>query len=155
MVAGPGGLGTSARRLEGFLTALDEAGVGLPQTRIFRGDFRAASGRAAMDGWIVSGRPPTAVFAENDLMAIGTLSAAHARGLDVPDDLSVVGFDGIAFGADVTPPLTTVAQSADDVAAAAVELLFERLRDGAAQPRLVELPVALAVRGSSGPPPSG
>lgn len=153
VIAGPGGLGTSARRLEGFQSALDEAGVSLPERRIYRGDFRAASGRAAMDAWTQQGSTPTAVFAENDLMAIGALSAAHAAGLDVPADLSVVGFDGIAFGADVTPPLTTVTQSTDDVATAAIELLFERLRDKLTAPRQVELPVTLAVRGSSGPPP--
>ena len=154
VIAGPGGLGTSARRLEGFQRALAEAGIELPDERIYRGDFRAASGRAAMDGWIQRGQPPTAVFAENDLMAVGALSAAHGAGMDVPADLSVVGFDGIAFGADVTPPLTTVSQSADDVASAAIELLFERLRDSTAPPRLVELPVSLSVRGSSAPPPA-
>ncbi len=154
VIAGPGGLGTSARRLEGFRSALTEAGVELPEARIFRGDFRAVSGRAAVDTWLQQGRLPTAIVAENDLMAVGALSAAHAAGLDVPADLSVVGFDGIAFGADVTPPLTTVSQSTDAVAAASIELLFERLRDGDAPPRLVELPVALSVRGSSGPPPT-
>ena len=143
VIAGPGGLGTSARRLEGFEAALAEAGVELPPQRVVRGDFRAASGRAAMDGWLQSGHPPTAVFAENDLMAIGALSSAHAAGIDVPREISVVGFDGIAFGADVTPPLTTVSQSIDDMAWAAIELLFERLRDTEARPRLVELPVAL------------
>jgi LacI family transcriptional regulator len=153
VIAGPGGLGTSARRLEGFEAALADAGVELPDTRVSRGDFRAASGRTAMEAWLQSGDPPTAVFAENDLMAVGALSAAHAAGIDVPDDVSVVGFDGIAFGADVTPPLTTVSQSIEDMAAAAIELLFERLRDDASAPRLVELPVTLAVRGSSGPPP--
>jgi LacI family transcriptional regulator len=152
VIAGPGGLGTSARRLEGFRTALDEARVELGEDRLFVGDFRAASGRAAMDGWLQRDTPPSAVFAENDLMAIGALSAAHAAGVDVPRELSVVGFDGIAFGADVTPPLTTVAQSVNDVTTAAIELLFERLHDKAAVARLVELPVALSVRGSSAPP---
>jgi len=152
VIAGPGGLGTSARRLEGFERALDEAGVEIDEKRIYRGDFRAASGRAAMDSWLLRGVPPTAVFAENDLMAVGALSSAHAADLDVPGDISVVGFDGIPFGADVTPPLTTVAQDTDEVAAAAVEMLFERLRDGDAAPRLVELPVSLVVRGSSAPP---
>ena len=152
VIAGPGGTGTSARRLEGFRHALDEVGLGIDDERIFRGDFRAASGRAAMEAWLAGGSPPTAVFAENDLMAVGALSAAHAAGVDVPAELSVVGFDGIAFGADVTPPLTTVAQSTDDVAAMAVEMLFERLRDGDARPRRVELPVRLLVRGSSAPP---
>jgi LacI family transcriptional regulator len=152
VIAGPGGLGTSARRLEGFERALHEAGVEIDKERIYRGDFRAASGRAAMDSWLLRGLPPTAVFAENDLMAVGALSSAHAADLDVPGDISVVGFDGIPFGADVTPPLTTVAQDTDDVAAAAVEMLFERLRDGDAAPRRIELPVSLVVRGSSAPP---
>ncbi len=146
VIAGPGGLGTSARRLEGFQDALDEAGVELADGRLYVGDFHTASGRTAMDSWLRRGLPPSAVFAENDLMAIGALSAAHAAGIDVPGGLSVVGFDGIAFGADVTPPLTTVAQSVNDVAAAAVELLFERLRDTATAPRLIELPVALMIR---------
>jgi LacI family transcriptional regulator len=154
VIAGPGILGTSARRLEGFRAALAGAGVELPAERIFRGDFHAASGRAAMDRWLQHGPPLTAVFAENDLMAIGALSSAHAAGLEVPDALSVVGFDGIAFGADVTPPLTTVAQSTDAVASAATELLFDRLHDAAAAPRRLELPVSLTVRASSGPPPA-
>jgi LacI family transcriptional regulator len=151
VIAGPGGLGTSARRLEGFREAYEAAGIGIRPHRITRGDFRAASGRAAMDQ-LLSRRRPTAVFAENDLMALGALSAVHAAGLEIPADLSVVGFDGIAFGADVTPPLTTVVQSSTAVAAAAIELLLERLRDGSPPPRRIELPVLLAARGSSGPP---
>lgn len=154
VIAGPSATGTSARRLEGFHHAIDEAGVPITEERIFRGDFRAASGRAAMEGWLQSSSPPTAVFAENDLMALGALSAAHAAGVEVPDAVSVVGFDGIAFGADVTPGLTTVAQSTNEVAATAIELLFERLRDPLAVPRRVELPVSLLVRGSSAPPPA-
>ncbi len=152
VIAGPGSLGTSARRLEGFREAYEAAGIGIRPQSIARGDFRAVSGRAAMDQLLGRRRRPTAVFAENDLMALGALSAAHAAGLDIPADLSVVGFDGIAFGADVTPTLTTVMQSSTAVAAAAVELLLERLRDAAMPPRRIELPVLLAERGSSGPP---
>ena len=154
VIAGPGNLGTSARRLDGLQAALTEAGLTLSPDRVWRGDFHAISGRAAMEHWLESGRLPTAIFAENDLMAIGALSAAHAAGLDVPTELTVVGFDGIAFGADVTPPLTTVSQSADAMATAATELLMERLRNGQAAPRTVELPVSLTVRGSSAPPPA-
>ena len=154
VIAGPGSLGTSARRLEGFGAALAEAGIELPERRVARGDFRAASGRAALDSWLLQDDLPTAIFAENDLMAIGALSGAHTAAIDVPGELSVVGFDGIAFGADVTPPLTTVAQSIEDVAAASIELLFERLRDSNAEPRQVELPVTLTVRGSCAPPPA-
>ncbi|HZW00729.1 MAG TPA: substrate-binding domain-containing protein, partial [Candidatus Deferrimicrobium sp.] len=121
---------------------------------IGRGDFRAAGGRSAMDALLRLTPRPTAVFAENDLMALGALSASHAAGLEIPADLSVVGFDGIAFGADVTPPLTTVVQSTGAVAAAAVDLLLGQLRNAQAPPRQVELPVSLAVRGTSAPPPT-
>ena len=155
VIAGPGGLGTSARRLDGFRNAFEEVDLRIGSERVFRGDFRAASGRTAMEAILDDARPPTAVFAENDLMALGALSAAHAAGADIPGQVSIVGFDGIAFGADVTPPLTTVAQSTADVAAAAVELLFDQLRDGSAPPRQVELPVTLVVRGSSAGPLRG
>ena len=66
-----------------------------------------------------------------------------------------MGFDGIAFGADVTPPLTTVVQSTSAIAATAVELLLDQLADDRVLPRQVELPVALEVRGSCAPPPPG
>ena len=110
VIAGPGSLGTSARRLDGFRAAMSAAGVEIASHTCERGDFRAAGGRAAMETLLEARPRPTAIFAENDLMALGALSAAHAAGLEVPADLSVVGFDGIAFGADVTPPLTTVEQ---------------------------------------------
>ncbi len=153
VIAGPGGLGTSAKRLEGFRAAFLAAGIDIPPERITRGDFRVASGRVAMETLLGQDQRPSAVFAENDLMALGALSAAHAAGLGIPTDISVVGFDGIAFGADVTPPLTTVAQSTRAMATAAVELLFDQLRDPAAPPRLIELPVRLVIRGTSAPPP--
>jgi LacI family transcriptional regulator len=152
VIAGPGGLGTSARRLDGFRAAFAEAGVAIDAAHVQRGDFRAAGGRAAMEALLALGSRPSAVFAENDLMALGALSAAHAAGLEIPADLSVVGFDGIAFGADVTPALSTVVQSSAEVAQTAVEILLDQLRDRHVPPRQVELPVSLVVRGSSGPP---
>jgi LacI family transcriptional regulator len=142
VIAGPGGLGTSARRLDGFRDALDAAGSRVQPAHVERGDFRAAGGRTAMETLLARRPRPTAVFAENDLMALGAISAAHAAGLAIPDDLSIVGFDGIAFGADVTPPLTTVAQPTAELAAIAV----------ASPRRQIQLPVSLVVRGTSGVP---
>ncbi len=154
VIAGPGSLGTSAKRLDGFRTALRDAGLAIDASHVERGNFRAAGGRTAMEALLALAPRPSAVFAENDLMALGALSAAHAAGLDIPADLSVVGFDGIAFSADVTPPLTTVLQSTTAIAATAVDLLLDQLRNARAIPRQVELPVALAVRGTSAPPPT-
>jgi LacI family transcriptional regulator len=149
VIAGPGGLGTSARRLDGFRAALDEAGVAIEADRVERGDFRAGGGRGAMERLLELRPHPSAVFAENDLMALGALAAAHASGLDIPADLSVVGFDGIAFGADVTPALTTVTQPTAGIAGTAVELLLGQLHDGRSTPRQVELGVSLTVRGTT------
>ena len=154
VIAGPDGLGTSAKRLQGFSHALAEAGVSVRQERVFRGDFRATSGRAAIQRWLDTGSMPTAVFAENDLMAIGALSAAHAANIRVPLRLSVVGFDGIPFGADLSPALTTVTQPTAEIAAATVEMLLERLRDYDAPPRKMEFSVSLLVRESSGEVPA-
>jgi LacI family transcriptional regulator, galactose operon repressor len=75
--------------------------------------------------------PPTAIFAANDLMAIGVLRAAGELGRRGPGDLAVVGFDDIELASYTTPPLTTVSQSANEVGRAAVELLLERLADPA------------------------
>ena len=155
VIAGPGGLGTSAKRLDGFRAALDDAGPRVRHTHVERGDFRAAGGRTAMEALLARRPLPTAVFAENDLMALGAISAAHAAGLAIPADLSVVGFDGIAFGADVTPPLTTVAQPTAELAATAVRLLLDQLHDAGAPPRQVQLPVSLVVRGTSSVPGAG
>ena len=85
--------------------------------------------------FIISGNGDV-IEPENDLMAIGALSSANAAELDVPGDVSVVGFDGIAFGADVTPPLTTVSQSADEVVAHGAALYAGMLMaDGGAAPK--------------------
>jgi LacI family transcriptional regulator len=152
VIAGPRQLGTSAKRLEGFRAAFQAAGVAIPPRRVVRADFRAGGGRAAMERLLALRTPPSAVFAENDLMALGAVAAAQAAGLEVPQDLSVVGFDGIDFGAAVAPPLTTVVQRTTAIAATAVELLLAHLADSGLAPRMLELPVSLATRGSTGPP---
>ena len=154
VIAGPDGLGTSAKRLRGFSRALADAGAPVREERVFRGDFRATSGWAAIQRWLDTGSLPTAVFAENDLMAIGALSAAHAANVHVPSRLSVVGFDGISFGADLSPALTTVTQPTAEIATATVEMLLERLRDHDAPPRKMEFSVSLLVRESSGENPA-
>jgi DNA-binding LacI/PurR family transcriptional regulator len=97
-------------------------------------------------------RRPTALIASSDVMAIGALFAAHERGLRVPDDLSIVGFDGVAVGAYTTPPLTTVAQPTKEIAATVVEAL-QRLIDSPERevPHSVFRP-RLVVRASTAPP---
>ena len=97
--------------------------------------------------------PPDAVFCFNDLLALGAMRALHERGLRVPDDVAVVGFDDIEDGRYSTPTLTTVAPDKERIAEHAVQLLAEQLEDGgrgAHGPREVIAPFDLAVRESTG-----
>jgi DNA-binding LacI/PurR family transcriptional regulator len=104
-------------------------------------------------------RPPDAVFCFNDLLAIGALRAAHDRGLRVPEDVAVVGFDDIEEGAYATPSLTTVAPDKATIADRAVTLIGERLdADPPPAPRSVVVPHEIRIREStigSGPSASG
>jgi DNA-binding LacI/PurR family transcriptional regulator len=95
--------------------------------------------------------PPTALFADDDLMASGVYLAARERGLEIPRDLSVVGFDDIDLARVLAPPLTTVAADAEGLGAAAFEALFASLTGGEPERERI-LPVELVVRGSTAPP---
>ena len=148
MIDGPVGSGTSRR--EGYLRALSHAGLEPVPSKPLRGDWTRETGRAAL-GELLDGSPaPTAVFCSNDRTAIGVLDAASERGLSVPDDLAVVGFDDIEEASMTTPPLTTVRNPADGTGRAAGELLEARM-SGAyhGDPRAVTLPSSLTVRATS------
>jgi LacI family transcriptional regulator len=95
-------------RVSGFVEALTAAGYPLDLALLLYGDSSAPSGEVAALRLLAFPDPPTAIFATNDLMAIGILSAAWKLGLCVPHDLSVVGFDDIVLASYMTPPLTTV-----------------------------------------------
>ena len=95
--------------------------------------------------------PPTAIFVDDDLMASGVYLAARERGLDIPADLSIVGFDDIDFARVLAPPLTTVAADAEGLGAAAFAALFESLTGGQPERERI-IPVELVIRGSTAPP---
>jgi DNA-binding LacI/PurR family transcriptional regulator len=96
---------------------------------------------------------PTAVFCDDDIVAAGLYLAARERGLRIPRDVSVVGFDDMDFARVLEPPLTTVALDAEELGASAFELLERRMAGRRIRRRLV-LPAELLVRGSTGPPPT-
>jgi LacI family transcriptional regulator len=108
LVTGPAGFRSAKERRAGFEGALAEAGLKLPRSLIAEGTYRFESGVAAGDRLLDVVPRPTAVFASNDEMAAGVLHAARQRGLQVPDDLSIVGFDDTAIASHLWPPLTTV-----------------------------------------------
>jgi LacI family transcriptional regulator len=111
-----------------------------------------AAGAAAADAAVHAG--VTAVLAFNDLIALGVLQRLFARGLAVPDDMSVVGCDD-TFGADFChPPLTTITASIEQVGRLATDMLLEQLRPVAPPPRVHTVPAVLTIRGSTGPAPA-
>jgi LacI family transcriptional regulator len=114
------------RRLEGYRQALRAHGLADDPSLVVPGDFVFASGMAGCHALLALPQPPTAIFAANDEMALGALAAAQQHGLQVPRDLSVVGFDDAPQAALVWPPLTTVRQPVAEMAEAAVDMLVSR-----------------------------
>ena len=117
------------RRRAAFMAAMRAAGLSWAPELFQLGDWSTASGEHAMHALLALSRPPTAVFALNDLMAIGAMEAANARGLHIPADVAVVGFDDIPAASWVRPQLTTVAQHPAEMGRILAEALFERIAD--------------------------
>jgi DNA-binding LacI/PurR family transcriptional regulator len=139
-------------RLGGYRTALAAAGLDWPTTPIHECDHNGRqAGRAAATA-LLAGRPrPTAIVAMSDELAMGVLEAAHDAGLDVPRDLSVVGYDDTPGAAHATPPLTTVRQPLRAKGQLAGRRLLA-LRDGRPLGRSRRLPTEVVVRSSTAPP---
>jgi LacI family repressor for deo operon, udp, cdd, tsx, nupC, and nupG len=116
------------------------------------GDFSIDSGVVGAERLLGRKDPPTAVFCFNDEMAMGVIETAKRRGLRVPVDVSVVGFDDIRFARCTDPPLTTVAQPMRAIGEGTVRLLLEILRGRPTAPESVTLPHTLIVRSSTAPP---
>ena len=108
LIAGPHGFRSARERRLGFEEALSKAGIALPRSMIADGNYTFESGLTAAERLLDLMPRPTAVFASNDEMAAGVMHAARQRGLDIPKDLSIVGFDDTPVAAHVWPPLTTV-----------------------------------------------
>ncbi len=135
-------------RLFGYRRALDRAGLAFEPKYVRPGLFDFASGVAAAETLLDLPNPPTAIFASNDDMAAGVLTVAHRRGMALPADLSVAGFDDIALAGQLWPPLTTVRQPTRQLAYAAASLLFE----GVESPVHRRLPHELVLRASTAAP---
>jgi LacI family repressor for deo operon, udp, cdd, tsx, nupC, and nupG len=123
--------------------------------RVVHGDFSIESGAVAGERLLAKPNRPTAIFCFNDEMAMGLLLTARQRGLNVPRDLSIVGFDDIRFARCVDPPLTTIAQPAWAIGEGTVRLLLEILDGQGARPASITLPHTLNIRASTAPPFGG
>ncbi|UYY59720.1 LacI family DNA-binding transcriptional regulator [Sphingomonas sp. S2-65] len=146
----------SDERFRGFASALDQAGIDPAAAPVEQGYFTFRSGIAAAERLLERPEPPTAIFASNDDMAAAAVGVAHRKGLHVPQDLSVVGFDDTSLATTVWPELTTVRQPIAPMAVAALNLLLARIRaDRLPEAEALQEQVLkhkLVVRGSSGPP---
>jgi LacI family transcriptional regulator len=108
LIQGPEGFRSAAERRLGFEDALGNAQLRLPRSLIAEGNYTFESGISAANQLLDLSPRPTAIFASNDEMAAGVVHAARQRGISVPEDLSVIGFDDTAIAAHIWPPLTTV-----------------------------------------------
>lgn len=135
LIGGPSGNLDAIDRLAGYRRALGDAGIAFDPALVFQSDFTEPGGALAMTRALDSGVCFSAVFANNDQSAMGARMVMHRRGLRVPDDLSLVGFDDLAVSAYVTPPLTTVRQPLFEVGLFAAHSLLRLLgRDLVPQP---------------------
>jgi LacI family transcriptional regulator len=141
----------SGRRLEGYKAALKRHGIDYRAEYVKQGYFVFESGLESGNALLAMPERPTAIFASNDDMAAGVLMAAHQRGIDVPGQLSVAGFDDAPIARVVWPRLTTVFQPAYDLAYAATDMLLQLLKS----PQLdksIQFDYRLVCRASTGPP---
>ncbi len=146
LVAGRGG--PQAHRIEGYRTALSK--LGHPDHVVIDDEFSEMGGMRAAESILGGDFSPTAIFAANDLMAIGVMQSLREHGIRIPEDIAVVGFDDISAAKLVTPTLTTVAQFQWKMGERAAQTLMNRLRgEKTGAGTAVEMPFDLIVRGST------
>ncbi|MFY1670501.1 LacI family DNA-binding transcriptional regulator [Plantactinospora sp. WMMB334] len=149
VLAGPRHLLTARDRLAGFRAGLADAGVALSRTRVVHGEFTRDGGYATMRDLLDAGLRAGCVFAVNDVMAVGAISALRDHGVPLPHGVAVAGFDDIVTLRDVTPSLTTVRLPLEEVGAAALELVMQPRAD---RPRLRRIRAEVVVRDSTPAP---
>lgn len=143
---------TGRDREIGFRRGLRSRGIGLPAAMVHRGPFTVATGFAAMSALLDADPPPTAVFCGNDVLALGAFNAAVQRGVRIPQDLTLIGYDDIDMAQWQVFRLTTVRVDLRALAASAVDLLLRRLREPSRPAERVVLPPELILRGSHAAP---
>jgi LacI family transcriptional regulator len=143
----------AAGRIAGIREALAQRGLGLPQERLIERSHKISDGQIALRMLMTAHRRPTAVICGTDMLAFGALVEARSLGIPVPQALSITGINDIDFAAHITPPLTTVRLSVEEIGERAADFLLARVHDQPAA-RIAAVPFSLIVRGSSAPPPA-
>ncbi len=149
LIEGRAQVSTSRERRRGYLDALAARDL-TPRKELMRsGDFKQASGRVLANELLDLRKPPTALFVCNNLMTVGALAALHQRGLRVPQDVAVLGFDDLPWAEALDPPPTVVRQPAYEVGRQAMELLLRRIREPGRPPVTIRLRPELVIRRST------
>jgi LacI family transcriptional regulator len=152
MIGGPQEMMCSQERIAGYEAALGRAGIPVSRSLIRHGDFYVSGGSKAAAALLGLRDRPTAIFAGSDEQARGVYDEAHARGLRIPQDLSVVGFDDVDICEWMSPRLTTVRQSLAQMAALAIRTVLQDPPPSGEEPARIELSTTLVVRDSTAPP---
>ena len=135
-------------RLMGYRRSLDEHNLPFRPTWVRSGDFSEVGGYEATKRLLECEERPTAIFCAGDLMAIGAMKALHEAGLNVPDDISLVGFDDIDLASYVSPSLTTIRQRRNEIGERAAQCLLQMIDESQIIPPIVTVPTELIVRES-------
>lgn len=141
-------------RFEGYKDGLEQAGLAFAEELVAQGDNSIGSGEQSAEHLLSITPRPTAIFCANDDMAAGVVRVATRRGIRVPDELSVAGFDDISLARQIVPSLTTIRQPLGSMANAASLALIEASRGRPHEPQLEIIPSSIQVRESTGPVPS-
>ena len=151
-VAGPKGLSTTTERLRGFLDAMSDAGLATDKKLIRHGPYTEQFGASIFPHLARPGHDFSAVFVGSDIVAVGMLATAELHGIRIPEDLSIIGCDGIRVGEWLRPKLTTLEQPIEGIAQAALDTITRRVTERGEVPRTahvkIVLPLQLVIRGS-------
>lgn len=149
IIVGREHISTAMERLEGYRSALKEAGLPFDPELVSTGDFRQEGGYEAMNGLLSLPNPPTAVFSSNNVMTLGALQAIHEKCIRIPDEIALVSFDDMPWAASLQPPLTAVAQPTYEIGTTAATLLLDRVKEPTRSTRRIILEAELITRAST------
>ncbi|MDO6542189.1 substrate-binding domain-containing protein [Photobacterium sanguinicancri] len=136
------------QRLSGFVQAMEESGLTINKNWIASGNFECEGGEQAFNAICQNGKLPTALFVCNDMMAMGVINTAHKKGISVPEELSIVGYDDIKLAKYITPSLTTIHQPKHRLGQQAVDTLLDKINNKTTSNKVIQLEPTLVERDS-------
>ncbi len=154
-ITGSMDLNSATDRLEGFKSALRTHHIAENPDLIYKGEYTQPSGFAGAATLLDLDEMPTVIFASNDTMAMGAMDAVRNRGLQVPEDISILGFDDVPQSAMIRPALTTVRQPLEQIGRVATQMLTDILKNPEKEVDEMRLPTELIIRDSVQPPNTG